>query len=122
MNKDKNATNEIILFDVLQEGRYFFGNPNQIGRLDILNRICGNPQKKCSSGIAFEVSKRFWMAETFTDGFEARFQESLANDQLEGLVLRKKEAALDNHGAREYETSNLIRCRKKFSVDKGYEF
>ena len=122
MNKDKNATNEIIFFDVLQAGRYFFGGPSQMDRLDILKRICGHPQKKCTQNIALEVSKRFWMAETFEHGFLERFNESLHSENLEGLVLRKKDSALDNFGIREYETTNLVRCRKKFSKDKGYEF
>jgi hypothetical protein len=43
-------------------------------------------------------------------------------DELEGLVLRKKSAVLDSYGDKEYETTNLIRCRKPFSKDKGYEF
>ena len=129
MNKDVNATNEIILFDVLQVGKYLFGSPNQVERLSMLNQICGNPTKLSPSGIALQVSNRIWMAETFTSNFLDRFNESLPIAQIEGLVLRKMLSALDNFGFQEYETSNLIRCRKPFGVDSpragrsgGYEF
>lgn len=117
MNKDENATNEIILFDVLQVDRYFFGTPTQIERLEILRDICGNPQNKCRSGIALEVSPNLWLAETFDKNFVERYNEALPIPQLEGLLLRKKLAGLDNFGHSEYETSNQIRCRKPFGCD-----
>ena len=122
MNKDINSGNEIILFDVLQAGKYMFGGPDQIARLSILNKICRNPQKKTRNGLAVEVTPRLWMAESFFDSFQDRFNESLAVDQLEGLVLRKRRSCLDNFGVSEYETTNLIRCRKPFAKNKGYDF
>ena len=122
MNKQENATNEIVFYDVLQAGRYLFGNPNQLNRLEMLNEICGNPTQRCDSGIALKISKSFWMAETFFSDFQHRFMESLPLKQIEGLVLRKKIGGLDNFGFKEYETANLIRCRKPFSKEKGYEF
>ena len=129
MNKDKNPTNEIILFDVLQAGRYFFMSPNQFERLQILSDICRNPSDLCHSGIALKVSDRIWMAQTFVSNFVDRFKESLPIPQLEGLVLRKKLSNLSNFGNVEYSTSDMIRCRKSFSCDApkiqrsgGYEF
>ena len=122
MNKQQNATNEIVFYDVLQAGRYLFGSPNQAGRIEMLNEICGNPTQKCDTGVALQISKRFWMAETFFCDFSERFSESLPSNQIEGLVLRRKASVLDNFGHKEYETANLIRCRKPFSKDKGYEF
>ena len=122
MNKNENATNEIVFYDVLQAGRYLFGNPNQVNRIEMLNEICRNPTQKCDSGIALQISKRFWMAETFFSNFKERFLESLPSNQIEGLVLRKKTSGLDNFGHKEYETASLIRCRKPFSQNKGYEF
>lgn len=129
MNKDENATNEIILFDVLQVGRYFFGSPNQVERLQILNEICNNPKNICRMNFALEVSPRVWMAESFNNNFVDRFKESLPIKQLEGLVLRKKLAGLDSFGDKEYETTNLLRCRKSFGLESpknqrsgGYEF
>jgi ATP-dependent DNA ligase len=129
MNADVDATNEIILFDLLQAGRYLFNTPNQMVRLEMLREICGNPQKLCRSNIALEVSPRVWMAETFDKDFMSRYKEAIPIQQLEGLVLRKKDAGLDNFGASEYETTNLIRCRKSFACETpkeqrsgGYEF
>lgn len=129
MNKDENATNELILFDVLQEGHYFFSGPNQTERLQILNRICNSPKEYCANNIALKVTDRVWMAETFDSNFMDRYKEALPIKQLEGLVLRKKNSTLDNFGYAEYETTNLIRCRKAFGLETpragrsgGYEF
>jgi len=129
MNKDQNSTNEIILFDVLAVDRYFFGNPNQLERLQILNEICYHPKSLCDSQIALRVTDKIWMAQTFDHNFVERFEESLPVPQLEGLVLRKKFSSLDNFGFSEYETSNMIRCRKPFAVETpksqrsgGYSF
>jgi hypothetical protein len=59
------------------------------------------------------------MAQTWADHFVDRFNESLGNPRLEGLVLRRKDSSLDNFGDKEYETTNVIRCRKPFSEEKG---
>lgn len=122
MNKDVNSTKEIIFFDVLQAGKYLFFQPKQLERIEMLKQICDNPVKLNSSGIALEMSSKFSMAETFYDNFKLRYEESLENEQIEGLVLRKKNSGLDSLGDKEYETNNMIRCRKPFSKTKGYEF
>jgi ATP-dependent DNA ligase len=122
MNKDVDSTKEVIFFDILHVGKYLFYKPTQFDRLDILKNLCKNPQKKCASGIALEVSKNFWLAEVFQSDFDLRYKESLSNPQLEGLLLRKKNIGLDSLGEKEYETSSLLRCRKPFSETKGYEF
>lgn len=129
MNKDENAKNEIILFDVLHFGKYLFGSPDQVERLNMLNGICGEPKEYCASGIALQVTPRIWLAETFTSGFATRFAEALPVVQLEGLVLRKKKSTLDHFGNVEYETNDIIRCRKPFGCESpklnrsgGYEF
>lgn len=122
MNKDVNPTNEIIFFDVLHAGNYLFHKPSQAERLELLNSICNKPQKKCRNNIALEITSKYWLAETFFSKFKDRFDESLNQNQLEGLVLRKKNVGLDSFGNKEYETNNLIRCRKPFSRTKGYEF
>jgi ATP-dependent DNA ligase len=129
MNKDQNSTFEVILFDVLHIGKYLFRNPTQTERLNLLEEICNFPKNLCSSGIALEVTKRIWMAQTFFSDFVNLFNEALPIPQLEGLVLRKKKAGLDNTGFSYYETTNLIRCRKQFGCDTpkegrsgGYQF
>ena len=128
MNKDINATNEIILYDLLHAQRYLFG-VKQVDRLEMLSDICGKPKNLCSSKIALEVTPKIWLAEVFFSSFAARFVESLPVQQLEGLVLRKKFATLDNYGQSEYTTNDLIRCRKPFMAESvaegrsgGYEF
>jgi hypothetical protein len=129
MNKDENAKNEIIFFDILQEGRYFFQNPDQEKRLEILREICGDPKELCEEGLSLKISPRLRLAEVFEKDFVLRFKEAYPIKRIEGLVLRKRKSALDNFGVKEYETSNLIRCRKPFAVETpkdqrsgGYEF
>ena len=124
MNKQANATNEIILYDVLQAGRYFFGKPTQVERLQLLADICGRPKTLEPGGLGLMLTSRVWMAETFFNNFSARFKESLENPRLEGLVLRKKNVGLDSFGKSEKdaETGNIIRCRKPFSKTDGYNF
>lgn len=112
LNKQVGATNELVLFDVLQAGRYLFGRPTQLERLHILSGICNNPKRLCKSKVAFQVSPRLWMAQTFSDNFVDRYQEAFGNPVLEGLVLRRATASLDHFGSKEYVTPHLIRCRK----------
>lgn len=119
MNKQIDSGKEIIIYDVLQAGRYFFGNPDQMARLEILKGICGDPQQLEPGGIALQISPRLWMAQTWADHFIDRFNEALGNPRLEGLVLRRMDSSLDNFGDKEYETTNVIRCRKPFSEEKG---
>ena len=128
MNKDVDATNEIILYDLLQAGRYLFGM-TQSDRLQQLSEICGNTQNLCYSKIALQVTPKIWLAEVFYSDFVNRFNESFQVQQLEGLVLRKKNATLDNYGQKEYVTTDLIRCRKPFMAEAvkegrsgGYDF
>ena len=103
----------IILFDVLQAGRYFFGRPNQMERLKILGQICKSPtEHEPFNGLALQVSPHIWMAETFASGFADRFQDHIETDEIEGLVLRKKESSLKNYGSSPYEVTWLLRCRK----------
>jgi ATP-dependent DNA ligase len=119
MNKQVDSGKEIILYDVLQAGRYLFGSPNQMERLELLKHICGDPQNLEPGGIALQISPRLWMAQTWADHFVDRFKEALPNPKLEGLVLRRKDSAIDNFGDKEYETTNVIRCRKPFAAEKG---
>jgi hypothetical protein len=89
-------------------------------RLEILREVCGDPKELEPGGLALKITDRVWMAETFLDHFVDRFNEAFDNPKLEGLVLRKRKATLDHFGNAEYETTSMIRCRKPFADDKGY--
>jgi hypothetical protein len=117
---DANYKNRIVFFDVLQAGRYLFGRPNLMGRQDILHDICRNPtQRESGHGIALRVTENLWLAETFTSNFSERWEEFIHLDEIEGLVLKKKNSVLDNFGSRKYEADWQLRCRRK---EKGYDF
>ncbi len=110
---------KIVLFDVLQIGKYLFLAPNQMTRLDLLSEICGRPTSLDPwRGMGLYISNNLLMAPVFTDRFAEHFNDKIG-DEVEGLVLRKKNSALDNFGQKEYEVNWLIRCRHPH---KNYNF
>jgi hypothetical protein len=116
---DPHYKNRIVIYDVLAYGKYLLGVP-QPTRLDLLERICGSPQKlESKHGIALEVTENIWMAQTWEDRFAERFQEFLHLDEIEGLVLRKKKSVLNDTGSKRYEVPWQIRVRKPH---KNYNF
>jgi ATP-dependent DNA ligase len=120
MSKTPNSKKEIVFYDVLQVDKYLFGGPKLLKRLDILSEICGLPKVLVEDRLALQISDHLWLAETFHNDFVARFNESLNNPKIEGLVLKKIDSVLDYYGDKYYETNWLIRCRKPFSAVKGY--
>ncbi len=115
-NKEFKGT--IVLFDIIQAGKYLYGI-NQMERLQILNDICRNPQILCEAGFALKVTSNIWLAENFVNDFEGEFQRFIDHDVIEGLVLRDKNAVLDNLGTAPYEVNWIIRVRKPH---KNYGF
>lgn len=122
MGKQIGGKKEVVLFDVLMaEGRYLFGNPTLVKRFDILKDICHNVPT--IEGLSFDqITRKIYLIENFYQNFKDRFNESLNDPRLEGLVLKKLNSALDHFGDQYYETKWLIRCRKAFSATKSYNF
>ena len=117
--KATDTKDKIVLFDVLQAGKYLFGK-NQMDRLALLNQICGNPKDfDPQRGMGFLVTADILLAPVFETDFVNRFQEKIEFDECEGLVLRKRNSTLDNFGAKEYEVGWIVRCRKPH---KNYRF
>jgi ATP-dependent DNA ligase len=110
--KNKDYKKKIVLFDVLHAGKYLIRNPNQQKRLEILSNICNNSEKLEKNGLALEVTQDIWMAESWEYDFEEHFKEHIDKDEIEGLILRKKNSFLDNFGQKEYDVSWIIKCRK----------
>lgn len=109
---DPHYKNRIVLYDVLQEGRYLYGL-TLMQRLALLADVCRNPtSRENKHGIALEVTPNLWLAETFATNFLVHYGEFIHIDEIEGGVLKRKESSLDNAGSKMYETSWLIRCRK----------
>lgn len=108
----RDTKNKIVLFDILQYGQYFFLNPDQKRRLEILADVCGNPTKLDSlRGMGYVVSESLLMAPTFFTDFKKEFEKGYG-DEVEGLVLRKTNSVIDNFGQKEYLVNWLVRCRK----------
>ena len=111
---------KVILFDVLQAGKYLFLKPDQIGRLSLLDEICGFPRNLDNlRGMGYVISEDVMMAPTFESNFSLHFAEKIQYDECEGLVLRRKRSFLDNFGAKKYECGWIVRCRKPH---KNYNF
>jgi hypothetical protein len=117
---DPNYKDRVVLFDVLQAGEYLFGKPDLLGRYDLLTQICRAPTTlEPFHGIALQATENIWLAETFGENFEDRYQDHIDTDEIEGLVLKKKKSCLDNFGNKKYEVSWQLRCRKEH---KNYSF
>ncbi len=102
---------KLVLFDVLHAGKYLFGR-GQMERLALLSEVCGGPTALDPwRGMGLIASGSVLMAPTFESGFEERFH-SMACDEVEGLVLRRRSSVLDNFGSKEYEVDWLVRCRR----------
>jgi ATP-dependent DNA ligase len=111
--------NKIILFDILQNGKYLFLSPNQMGRLAMLDEICGHPTTLDPwRQMGYQISPNILMAPTFEHELLNHFNEFKC-DEVEGLVLRKRNSVLDSFGQKEYEVSWLVRCRRQH---KNYNF
>jgi len=110
---------KIVLFDILHYDKYLFLSPNQVGRLELLAKVCGNPTKLDSMrAMGYVVSDNILLAPTFYSGFKEEFVKD-RGDEVEGLVLRKLNSTIDNFGQKEYEVNWLIRCRRPH---KNYNF
>ena len=111
---DSRYKERVVLFDVLMlDGKYLFGSPTQMVRLEVLKKICRFPTKlEPANGVALVATEHLWMAETWDTHFAVHFNQFLDTDEIEGVVLRKKNSVIDNVGTKEYEVDWLIRCRK----------
>lgn len=106
---------KIILFDVLHAGRYLINSLNQSERLQLLDSICNKPTILEKNGIALQVTNEIWMAENWQENFESHYKEFLDRDEIEGLILRKKDSVISNFGQKEHDVSWIVKCRKPHS-------
>jgi hypothetical protein len=117
-HKTKNVEykKKIVLFDVLHAGKYLIKSLNQMQRIELLNDICHNPAEITSNTeIAQKITQDIWMAESWTNNFKYHYQEFISRDEIEGLILRKKDSQIDNFGQKSYDASWIVKCRKPHS-------
>jgi ATP-dependent DNA ligase len=110
-SKTKNLKNTLVLFDVLWAGEYLFG-VSQPERLKILCDICRNPIELEERGRALLVGEGLWLAEVWDGEFVFHFYEKTELDEIEGLILRRKNSQLDNLGQQNYVANWMLRSRK----------
>jgi hypothetical protein len=112
--------NRIVLYDVLQAGRFFFGRPKLLERQEILLDICGNPDTlEPENGLALQATDNIWVLETFYGDFVEHYKAKIHLDEVEGLMLKKINSFLKNFGHKEHEVTWQLRCRKEH---KNYQF
>jgi len=122
--------NTIVLFDVLFAGKHLT-QLTTMGRLDLLYKLAP-PSELETKGRAWRVDdcdeSKLWVAETFHDEFNYHFWEMYEfNDrgedqypEIEGLVLKLKDAKNTSVGNRPNDVTWMVRCRK--TKEKIYQF
>lgn len=100
-----------VVFDILQlAGRYLLG-VDQVTRFNYLEQIF-NTSSAIENDIVYCITPSFWISKHGSDHFLENFKKLTNNPLIEGLVLRKRDAVLDQLGGTEYETTWQLRCRK----------
>lgn len=124
------AENVIVLFDLLYAGKYLT-SLTTMERLELLHKIAspiGLEPKKRAHKICQEDESQIWLAETFTEEFSYRFWELYdftesgldKYPEIEGLMLKQKDAKNTNLGTRPNDVTWMLRCRK--TKEKMYQF
>jgi hypothetical protein len=124
------AQNVIVLFDILYAGKYLT-IPTNMERLAMLQEVAPPVEmepKKRALLVAKEGESQVWLAETFHDDFSYRYWEMYDFDQygndkypeIEGLMLKQKDAKNTSIGTRPNDVSWMLRCRK--TKEKMYQF
>lgn len=117
--KAEDTKGKLVLFDILQYDKYLYLKTNLENRLQLLDEICGCSRKLDPwRGMAFQVSENIMMIKTIYSNFVEAFNKDYGDD-VEGLVLKKKNSVLDNFGQKDYLVDWMIRCRKPH---KNYQF
>ncbi len=121
-HKTKNPAykKKIVFFDVLYAGNYLVRKMNQDQRLQLLSSICKDA-KNTENEIATKCTKDIWMAESWNQDFKYHFEEFIDRDEIEGLILRRKDSFIDNFGFKAHDVNWMVKCRKPHSGG-NYEF
>jgi hypothetical protein len=122
--------NTIVLYDVLYAGK-FLTNLTTVDRMKLLYDLA-RPKGLEEKNRAFKVDSynesSLWVAETFYDDFSYRFWEMFEKNErdedqypdIEGLVLKQKEAKNTSTGTRPNDVKWMLRCRK--TKERMYQF
>lgn len=122
--------NVIVLFDLLFMNKYLT-HLTTLERLDLLHKIApskGLEPKKRALFVAEKQESQIWIAETFHNDFSYRFWEMFdftENDEdnypeIEGLMLKLKNAKNTSVGSKPNDVNWMLRCRK--TKGKMYQF
>lgn len=112
--KNPKYKKKIVFFDVLYAGTHLVRKMNQKNRLDLLNDICKDSQN-LENDVAAKCTDDIWLAESWEDDFKFHFEEFIDRDEIEGLILRKKDSFIDNFGFKAHDVNWIVKCRKPHS-------
>lgn len=132
ITNQQEATDTIVLFDVLVYDDVYLTQINQMERLHLLAEICGRPQQ-LEGPKAFGATSRalvvedyqtahLWLAQVFPDDFLYHFDEMCTGQkdrhgrdkysEIEGLILRRRDSRLVFKKNGIGDVDWLIRVRK----------
>lgn len=106
----------IVLWDILiHDDQYLLGT-SYCQRYNTLKGICGNPtlqEHESGEEVGLIIAPGLWLAPTFDDRLERRFELTKLADRLEGLMLKNPDGQLDWGVREENNGSWQIRVRKQ---------
>lgn len=123
MNKAKNDewgqqfNHKLVIFDVLvYESLHLLGS-STVDRIRILDKMFSSDE--CKWKYLTQISENIFKVRSYESGFENLFNDLTKIDMIEGLVLKRKSARLEN-GIREDNNSNwMLKTRKPH---KNYKY
>jgi hypothetical protein len=123
MNKAKNDergnpfNHKLVVFDILVYQSLHLLGSSTIDRLKILDKVLES--EECKWEYLTQVSDNIFKVKSYESGFENLFNDLIKIDMVEGLVLKRKSARLEN-GLREDNNSNwMLKTRKPH---KNYKY
>ncbi len=123
MNKAKNDdwnqlfNHKLVIFDVLVYESLQLLGTSTIDRLKILDKMFQS--EECKWKYLTQISDNIFRVKSYESGFENLFNDLTKIDMIEGLVLKRKSARLEN-GIREDNNSNwMLKTRKPH---KNYKY
>jgi ATP-dependent DNA ligase len=109
--------NKFILFDILvKDSNHLVGLTFQ-DRINLISEIYGT--RDSDKDYLYVISENVFRVKSFEHNFENLFKNITVGDAVEGLVLKRKSAKLENGLTENNNTKSQIKCRVQ---TKNYKF
>ncbi len=118
--KDENDSifnNKLILFDILvYDSQHLIGN-TFLQRINLLDNLYG--RNYSDKEYLYGISENIYRVVSYPNNFKELFDKFTKIDMVEGLVLKRKSAKLENGTSENNNTKSQIKARKS---TKNYKF